>query len=233
MLDDMCRNGNVSKGFKLANPQIQPENVDNFETGMNWKPVPQVSIEPSLYCTLGRDFQYFVGNGDSVATGGDNLKPILKRENVSRVRVLGAEISCTWRIIKTLSLTANYAYNDSRITAFDTTGHTAKDLTGKYLVEVPVNQAFTGIFYNSHILSASLVFNYKGPQWSDDENTLQTPGYSTFDLKVGKTFFDQVTASVVVQDIFNTRYYDSKGNISPGRFFMLNLAWRFSGSSFQ
>jgi outer membrane receptor protein involved in Fe transport len=123
-----------------------------------------------------------------------------------------------------------YAFNDSRITKFDTTGRTAKDLTGKYLMEVPKNQCFAGIYYNSRILQASLVFNYKGPQWSDDENTQQTPGYSTFDMKIGKTFFNQLTASLVVQDIFNTRYYDSKGNISPGRFFMLNLSFRFSKS---
>jgi len=228
MLDDMCRNGNISKGFKLANPQLKPESVDNFELGADWYPVPSVSIKPSLYYTPGRDFQYFVGTGDSVVTGGDNLKPVLQRQNVSKVRVLGAEITCSWQIVKSLSISANYAYNDSRITAFDTTGVIGKDLTGKYLMEVAKNQAFAVIYYNSEILQASLVFNYKGPQWSDDENTKQTPGYSIFDLKLGKTFFRQLTASLVIMDIFNTRDYESKGNISPGRFFMLNLSYRLS-----
>jgi outer membrane receptor protein involved in Fe transport len=228
MLDDMCRNGNISKGFKLANPQLQPETADNFEVGANWHPFPAVSIEPSLYCTLGRDFQYFVGTGDSISTGGDNLKPILQRENVSQVRVLGAEITCSWRIIKQLSLTANYAFNDSRITAFDTTGWEAKDLTGKFLMEVAKHQAFAGIYYSSKILQASLVFNYKGPQYSDDENTQQTPGYNIFDLRIGRTFFNKLSASLIIQDIFDTRYYDSKGNISPGRFLMLNLSYQIT-----
>lgn len=227
MLDDICRNGNISKGFKLANPQLKPENVDNFEIGSDWHPVPSVSIEPSIYYTIGNDFQYFVGNGDSINTGGDNLKPVLQRQNVSRVRVIGGEITLSWQIIKHLFLTANYAYNDSRIVAFDTTGRVAKDLNGKYLMEVPKNQVFAGIYYNSHILQASLVFNYKGPQWTDDENTQETAGYSTFDLKIGKTFFKAITAALIVQDIFDNRYLDSKGNISPGRFFMLNLSYRF------
>lgn len=231
MLDDMCRNGNISKGFKLANPQLQPENVDNFEVGANWHPWPSVSIEPSLYCTLGRDFHYFVGNGDSVATGGDNLKPVLQRQNVSGVRILGAEITCSWHILRHLFVSANYAFNDSRITAFDTTGRTGKDLTGKFLMEVPMNQAFAGLYYSSNILQASLVFNYHGYQWSDDENTQKTPGYSTFDFKVSKNFLRTFNASLVVQDIFDVRYYDSKGEISPGRFFMLSLAWRFKTSS--
>jgi outer membrane receptor protein involved in Fe transport len=169
-----------------------------------------------------------VGNGDSISTGGDNLKPVLQRQNVSQVRVLGAEITASWQIIRQLRLVANYAFNDSRITDFDTTGTEAKDLEGNFLMEVPMHQAFAGLYYSSRILQASLVFNYKDAQWSDDENTLQTPAYSTFDIRVGKTFFEHLNASVIIQDLFNTRYYDSKGNISPGRFFMLNLSYRFA-----
>jgi iron complex outermembrane receptor protein len=228
MLDDMCRNGNISKGFKLANPQLQPENVDNFEVGANYRPISPLSFEASLYCTLGNDFHYFVGNGDSISTGGDNLKPILQRQNVSQVRVLGAEMTASWQLIRQLKLEANYAFNDSRITDFDTTGTEAKDLQGKFLMEVPMHQAFAGLYYSSRILQASLVFNFKDAQWSDDENTLQTPAYSTFDIRVGKTFFEHFNASVIIQDLFNTRYYDSKGNISPGRFIMLNLSYRFA-----
>ena len=228
MLDDMCRNGNISKGFKLANPQLQPENADNLELGANLHPVPSLCIEPSIYCTIGTDFQYFVGNGDSISTGGDNLKPVLMRENVSQVRVLGGELACSWRFNKNFSVNASYAYNNSQITKFDTVGKAAKDLTGKYLMEVPFNQVFAGVYYSSRILQASLIFNARGAQWSDDENTTKTPGYNIFDLKVGKTFFNKLNVSVVIQDIFNTRYYDSKGDISPGRFFMLNLSYRFA-----
>ena len=95
-------------------------------------------------------------------------------------------------------------------------------------MEVPFNQVFAGVYYSSRILQASLIFNARGAQWSDDENTTKTPGYNIFDLKVGKTFFNKLNVSVVLQDIFNTRYYDSKGDISPGRFFMLNLSYRFA-----
>jgi iron complex outermembrane receptor protein len=233
MLDDMCRNGNISKGFKLANPQLQPENVDNLEAGANWNPVRRIRLEPSVYYTHGTNFHYFVGNGDSVATGGDNLKPVLQRQNVSEVTVIGAEISALWQITRDISLTANYAWNDSRITGFDTTGRTAKDLTGKFLMEVPVNQVFAGIYYKRNTFHSSLVFNYKSAQWSDDENTLQTSGYSTFDFKIGKTFLKSFNVNLVIQDIFDTPYYDSKGNISPGRFFMLNLSYDFSCNSFN
>ncbi|MEI6174649.1 MAG: TonB-dependent receptor [Bacteroidota bacterium] len=228
MLDDMCKNGNVTKGFKLANPQLKPETIDNYEVGADWSPIPSLSFQPSIYVSYGHDFQYFVSTGDSINTGGDKDKPILRRENVSGVRIIGAEISGRWQIIKNLRLVANYAYNDSKITSFDSPAGN-KDLTGKYIVEVPRNQAFAGIWWNNPIVQVALTFNYKDFQWNDDENTLQTGPSNTFDLRLGHTFAEKFTVSATMQDIFNTRYYDSKGNLSPGRFIMLNLAYGFRG----
>ena len=226
MLDDMCKNGNVTKGFKLANPQLKPETIDNYEAGVDWSPAPAISFQPSVYLSYGHDFQYFVSTGDSINTGGDKDKPIIRRENVSGVRIIGAEISGRWQILKELRLVANYAYNDSRITSFDSPAD-SKDLTGKYIVEVPRNQAFAGIWWNNRIIQVTLTFNYKDFQWNDDENTVKTGPSNTFDLRLGHTFADCFTISATMQDIFNTRYYDSKGNLSPGRFMMVNLAYGF------
>ena len=224
MLDDMCRNGNVSKGFKLANPQLKPETANNYEAGATLQIAENIRIEPSLYFISGHDFQYFVGNGDSIITGGDNLKPVLQRQNVSGAEVKGVEITCSWKLNKQFSLITNYAYNDSRITNFDTTGRVAKDLTGKFLMEVPENQFSAGLFHHSKIIDGSIVYNYKDSQWIDDENTQKSPSYSTVDVKAGKVF-NKFNISLTIQDIFNSRYLDSKGYISPGRFFMLSFSY--------
>ncbi len=226
MLDDMCKNGNVTKGFKLANPQLQPETIDNYEIGVDWSPFKSIHLEPSVYISFGHDFQYFVSTGDSINTGGDKDKPIIRRENVSGVQILGAEISGRWQITRTIRLVANYSFNDSKITSFYSPVD-VKDLTGKYIVEVPRNQAFAGIWWLNRFVQVSLVFNYKDYQWNDDENTLKTAPSNTFDLRLGHVFADKFTVSATMQDIFNTRYYDSKGNLSPGRFIMLNLAYTF------
>jgi iron complex outermembrane receptor protein len=226
MLDDMCKNGNVTKGFKLANPQLKPETIDNYEVGTNWSPLPGISFQPSVYISYGHDFQYFVSTGDSINTGGDKDKPIIRRENVSGVRIIGAEIACRWQITNTIRIAANYSFNDSRITSFDSPVEN-KDLTGKFIVEVPRNQVFAGIWWNNRIIQVTLTFNFKDFQWNDDENTLKTPSSNTFDLRLGHIFAKKLTVSATVQDIFNTRYYDSKGNLSPGRFIMLNVGYGF------
>ncbi|NQV03663.1 MAG: TonB-dependent receptor [Bacteroidia bacterium] len=228
ILDDMCKNGNISKGFKMANPGLKPESLDNMEAGGTFTLFNQVILEPSGYLSLGKDFQYFVTNGDSVYTGGDNLKPVMQRDNISGVRILGAEVTITVPIINTLSFLANYAYNDSRITRFDTTNNPGKDLSGKFLMEVPANQAFAGFIFTPKWLSAALTGRYVGSQWIDDENTAQTQGYFTIDLKASHTFFNQLTAGITIQDLLNRQWTDSKGQLSPGRFIMLNISYRFS-----
>ncbi len=229
MLDDMCKNGNVTKGFKLANPQLKPETLDNFEAGCDWEPFSGLVFRPSVYYSIGRNFQYFVNTGDSINTGGDKDKPIIRRENVSRAGILGAEIAVQWKIFKKVSFSGSYAFNDSRVTAF-TVLHGGTDLTGRYIMEVPRSQFSAGIFWTNRILQTSLTFNHRDFQWSDDENTLQNPGYNIFDMKLGHTFFKKLNLSCIIQDVLNTRYYDSKGNLSPGRFFMLNLTYRFAKS---
>lgn len=82
--DDLTKSGKISKGFKLANPELKPESLLNYEAGINWMPSKKLSIEPSVYYSRGYDFQYFVATGDSVETGGADLKPVLQRQNVAR-----------------------------------------------------------------------------------------------------------------------------------------------------
>ena len=233
ILDDMCKNGNISKGFKMANPKLKPEALDNIEVGATVTFFKRLSLEPSGYLSFGRDFQYFVATGDSVFTGGDNLKPVMRRENISRVRILGAELTATLPIIRNLTLIANYSFNDSRIIKFDTTANPGKELTGKFLMEVPGNQAFAGMIYSPNRLSTSITFRYVGQQWINDENTAQNSAYFTIDMKASYTFFNKLTAGITVQDLLNRQWTDSKGQLSPGRFIMLNLSYRFTKKTNQ
>jgi len=228
ILDDMCKNGNISKGFKMANPQLQPESLDNFEAGGTIAFLQRIRLEPSVYLSIGRDFQYFVATGDSVYTGGTNFKPVMKRENISQVRILGAELMLTMNIAKNLDFTANYAYNDSRITEFDTAKFVGTDLTGKYLMEVPPHQAFAGLVFTPRWLNATLTCRYVGKQWIDDANTAQSSDYFTIDMKASHTFFNALTLGFSVQDLLNRQWINNKGQLSPGRFFLLNVSYRFS-----
>ncbi len=226
-LDDLTRSGKITKGFKLANPLLKPETISSYEWGWNYEPVTGLKLEPSLYYSIGNDFQYFVGTGDSIDTGGQNLKPELQRQNISEVHIGGFEFTLNWQIKPGLMFNANYSFSRSEITKFEADKESNKDLTGKHLIEVPDHMAGAMIFWRNKIINTTLVWTFMGEQWYNDENTEKIDGYHLFDLEFSRELGKHLEARLIIQDIFDKVFIDSKGRLSPGRFvlgeFAINL----------
>jgi outer membrane receptor protein involved in Fe transport len=168
-----------------------------------------------------------VGTGDSIDTGGDDLKPVYQRQNIAGVKVIGAEISVNYRIIKELLFSANYAYNHSTINQFNDQGDSEKDLTGKYLIEVPKHMAYAGIGWNNKYFNTTISYNFISSQWYDDENTILLEAYDTIDLLISKEFGKHFYASLTIQNILDNEYIDRKGYLSPGRYITGEIRYRF------
>ncbi len=226
ILDDMCKNGNVTKGFKLANPQLTPENINNIEAGYVYNIKDRIIIENVFYYSLGSDFQYFVSNGDSVYTGGSTMKAVMKRENVGDARIYGTELMLTARVNPYVLVTASYAYQNSKISSYHSSS-SDKDLTGKYIMEVPPHIFSSNIEYRSKYLSVVLIYNFRDKQWSDDDNITQSDSRSTFDGRISLQYQNKYYISLSIQDLLNTRFTNSKGELSPGRFFMTSVVYKF------
>ncbi len=225
-LDDLSKSGKIRKGFKIANPELGPEYLTNYEIGATLNFFDKLTIEPSVYYSLGKDFQYFVGTGDSIDTGSDELKPVYQRQNISDVEIIGAEITTLYQPIKQLSFNANYAFNHSTIKEFK--GSTEeKDLTGKYLIEVPKHMVYMGATWNNRYFNTTLLYNYISSQWYDDENTILIKEYHTVDLQLSKEFFEKLNVSLNIQNILDNEYIDRKGYLSPGRYIMAEVAYKF------
>ena len=225
-LSDMCKTGDVNKGFKLANPDLKPEFISNIESGVIYK-YKNLEIESTVFYSIGKNFQYFVGTGDSIYTTKTKKQPVIKRENISRVEIYGAEISMHLTINSKLSFFANYTFNHSQIKDFDTTIFISKNLTDKFLIDVPTHRIFSGFIYKSNLFNASMVHKYVSASWADDENTIKVKGYSLFDAKISKKVFSDFNISIIAENIFNTVYLDSKGMLPPGRFFLASIQYSF------
>ncbi len=225
-LDDMCRSGSISKGFKMANPELEPEHINNFEAGGSFFVNKYVKFEPSVYYSIGRDFQYFVGTGDTVYSTS-SPKAILKRENVSQAAITGAEATIRINPLKSLELTLSYAYNHSVIKAFDTVRFVAKDLSGKFLMEVPKNRFTAMLNWRNMYFNSMLVYEYTSPLYNDDENLVEMQAYYRLDAKISHVFAKHYSLSLTVQNLTNNIYTDNKGNLGISRFIMLDAAYRF------
>jgi outer membrane receptor protein involved in Fe transport len=225
-LNDLCQTADVNKGFKIANPDLKPEYLSNAEIGTLLQ-IGKFEIEPTLFYSIGKDFQYFVGTGDSIYTNKTKEQPVIKRENIDKVEIYGAELAMNYTFNKHFSMFANYYYNHSQIKNFDTTKFVSKDLTNKFLVNVPMHHLYSGVLYKSKIANISLIYKYTSSMWDDDLNTVLVKGYSRFDAKISKMLLNKFFASITVENIFNTVYLDSKGLLPPGRFFMTECKYSF------
>lgn len=221
-LDDMVSSRKISKGFKIANPELDPQTLDNYEWGGSFNLMKGLVFETSVYYSLGHDFQYFVETGNYVDGNTE-----LIRENISEVEIMGTEVTLKYSPVKQLSLKANYTYNQSVIKEFDLEGYSGDDLIGKELIEIPKHQAFAAIFWENKYFNTSLVYTYTGEEWANDNNTAIIDDYSLLDFRISKMFKNHYQLSFDVQNIFDVQYVDKKQRMAPGRFMTLELAVKF------
>jgi len=225
-LDDLCSSRKITKGFKLANPYLKPEHLLTYEAGGGVLIFGKTRLDVSLYLSEGRDFQYFVSTGDSIDTGGD-IKPIVKRENISSVEIVGGELSIQSNPVKWLVLKGGYSQNHSSIIKYTTNSISdTSNLEGKSLAEVPVRQATAEAIVLSKFVNAGLVWVYIGLQWGDDVNSYRIASWNTFNLRLWQEY-KPFRFTLDIQDLLNHPYTDKKGLISPGRFFQLAVTYSF------
>lgn len=222
IIDDLISSRKISKGFKQANPYLQPQSLTNYEIGFNTKPFKRAQFKTAAYYSLGKDFQYFVATGDDV----DGQTELI-RENIAEIEIVGLEFSFQYDFTKGLMFKANYSYNNSSIKKYDLTGYSGDDLTGKKLAEVPWNQAFAGLFWENRYMNTTLTANYVGKEYSDEQNILIIDDYLTADVRFSRMIQKNFFFALDIQNVFDKVYIDKKQRLSPGRFIMVELAYKF------
>ena len=181
-----------------------------------------ILIETSIYFSYGKDFQYFVATGEVI----DNTSIVLKRENIGDVYINGFEITFKYQILNNTLFKSSYTYNHSEIIKFNAVNETGVNLKGKHISEIPQHQLFVGIFNKNKIINSSLILNYVGEQWADEQNSSLIDNHLTLDLRLNREWNKRISLSFDLQNIFDNEFIDKKGGLSPGRFFELELGIR-------
>lgn len=225
-IDDLVRSGKITKGFKLANPGLQPETLWNYETGLDYSPSDKIKIATSVYYSRGYNFHNLVGTGDTVDTGGSELKPVLRKLNISEVEITGVEFSFSWQIHQNFRFLTNYSYSLSLVHDFDNSSN-SDDYAGNRIIEVPPHNLLAGLFYTSKLFDASLDYSYTDAIWVDIENTQSVDPYSIWNCKVSRNFGKHWNMAITVQNLLDNEYIDRKERKSPGRFSMVEVGYRW------
>jgi iron complex outermembrane receptor protein len=238
VLDDMCRSGRRSYGFKIANPNLGPEYITSIEWGFDHQSGNGWHAGISAFYSYGKDYMYAVSTGDSVNMGY-TISPVYRMQNIGGVEIYGLEAEVSGKIMAGITGFVNYTRNFTEIVDF--TPNTPADpvLTGKHLTSVPDHQANAGINWENRIVNVNLIAKYVGKRWINDRNIpdvtwLFEPQYpSTFnlDIKLQKNLGKHWLASLSIENIFDEVHYNNRGYKSPGRFVMGNITWRLAGVS--
>lgn len=234
VLDDLCRSGRVRGGFKVADPDLKPEYLDNIEAGLDYKPVSWAKFTSSIYFSNGRDFLYYVSTGDSIDMGFGN-RPIMVRSNISSVEIKGAELDFTISPCSLISVYGSYAFNISKITSYNPVNAVANvDLSGKYLTDVPKHSFTVGALLRSSWMDAGLAGKYTGEMYINDQNVYDDivlsdryPAIFTLDLKLQRMFLNRYKASLTLQNMLDEKIYESKMAVGPGRFIIFDIGIHF------
>lgn len=219
ILDDLTRTGWMWVGPKYANPDLGPESIDNYELGADIFPAYGLKLSASAYYARGKDFLYYIATGDSLF----GRFSIYRRENVTNVTIRGFEADVDYMIADGLSLMAGYAYNDSKIDAFNK----QPELENKTLKYVPKHMGSVSLFWRNEIVNTTIRGLFKGKQYADDANALELDPYVTFDVQLSKTIQENYIVSMDILDIFDNKHMETIDYISPGRIITGRLAVKF------
>lgn len=233
-LDDLCRSSQVSRGFKVANPEIKPEYLYSYEIGSDIEFLKNVSASISVYYNTGKDFMYLLSTGDSVNLGYA-IAPIFAVDNIGEVNIYGFETDLRYKIKTNINIFVNYTYNQSIITEFKVNPDGAGvDLTGKYLTNIPDHKFSTGLSWTLKYINVSAMHSYYGTRWIQEDNgfdeiyllTDRYPAYSITNFKIWKDIYN-FTLSLTIDNMFNNIYTNSRGYKCPGRMFIFEVKYDF------
>lgn len=233
-LDDLCRSGRIKGGFKIANPLIKPEYLSNYETGVDYSPTTSIHISGSFYYSRGKDFQYYVSNGQTIDMGfGD--RPIFIRDNISDVEIYGAEAELKYEVQPSFTLFANCALTHSTILKYSRISENDTiDLAGKFLTDLPANIINIGATYIYSYFNTSVQIHHTSPMWVNDLNSIDEvlltdryAAFTTVDIKFWKEIKSHYKLALNIQNFYDVKYYDSKDAVCPGRFITAEISVKF------
>jgi outer membrane receptor protein involved in Fe transport len=180
-LNELYRPFRVGADATAANAALDPERLNGAEIGVDWRPIPQLTLRATGYwnrledaianVTLARGPGTFAGVGFVSAAG-----VYRQRQNLDAVEARGIELDGRFES-GSFSLGASYAFVDARVRA----SGSAAALDDLRPAQTAAHQASAILAWHRGDLGASLTARYASPQYEDDQNSRELADALTFD----------------------------------------------------
>ena len=197
--------------FTEAGPvQLSPETGEQVELGLKQSWLDNRIMTTVAVYQIDKE-NLVIANPDYIEGENDATEPALI--NFGLVESEGAEFTLVGDITNTISVTANYAYNDTR----SASGETANTYDGTRLANTPRHQAGLWTRYAIDSIDSSVAFgvDYVSEQRSLDGQKVKP--YTVFDAS-WTTSWDDLLLSINVRNLFDKVYAVSGFSERNGHF---------------
>ena len=203
-LNELYRPFRAGLDATASNPALNPERLKGVDGGIDWTPLPNVTLGATLFhnvldhaignITLG------VGPGTYpqvgvVAAGG----VFRQRGNLDAVRSNGVELDAH-ASHGPFSASASYAYVDARVRS----SGVALSLNGLRPAQTPRHQLSSTIGFDQDGLRGSATVRYVADQFEDDQNSRTLRHATTLDLTAGLPIAHGVSVEARAENVTNT-----------------------------
>ncbi|MGI8437598.1 MAG: TonB-dependent receptor [Chthoniobacterales bacterium] len=210
-LNELYRPFRVGNAVTEANPNLNPEHLLGGEIGWEARPVSTLRLNATVFYNRLEDAigNITIGYGPGTFDPGGFIPAggvLRQRQNVDLVTAPGAELGAQWQIVPQLSLEAHYLYTDPTIARA-----AARDLVGKLLAQTPQHVVTSAVNWTpTSKWFLTVQARYSGRQFEDDQNTTALAPFVTVDAAVAYDFTERLSASVKVENIFDTEIETGK-----------------------
>lgn len=218
-LDDLTRYGFINIGYKNANPNLLPENLDNVELGYRLQ-LKKWVFQSNVFVAKGSQFMYYVATGETIFGG---KRKVYEKRNVTEVNFYGLEFNMDYVINSNWQLNANYTLNGSEISKFND----QPDLVNKKLSFVPSDLANFSVSYLVNRIKANVNIHYQGKMFLDEANTFEVKPLLSLDASVSYEFYKLFSVRLSAQNILDEQHMVSSDQMSLGRYLSLALRYGF------
>lgn len=216
-----------------SNPNLKPERNQAFDLGTEFDFAEGGNVKAAYYITKTTDMIYSVVTKVPTYTDTVINKVIdytSQQQNTGESLARGIELSGEYPVLNWLTVSGSYAYTDSKITGV--TDSTNAGLVGKRVIVVPKDMATLAFEFKQGDWAGVLSGRYVGEQFTNNDNSDVVKDVFTnysiqkvVDLKMGYRVAHDFKVNLMVDNLFNSEYYEYYR--MPGRGVTLELAGKF------
>jgi catecholate siderophore receptor len=195
--------GDQFSSLTTITQQVKPEKFDNYEGGVKWDVVRDLSLTSAVYRL------------DRTNTRSTDPNDATRIVQTGSQRTSGYELGANGRVVAGWRVAGGYAYQHAFVTSATTAA-----AAGAVVAQVPRHTFSLWNSYQVHPkVSAGLGIIHRSDMFAAIDNVVTLPGYTRADAALYVSIARGMRLQANVENVLDKTYYvnaDSNTNISPG-----------------